>query len=261
MERAEPPPDSHDRPQPLQGNQTPPFLGNMPMLAPPPGMPMPPFMPSPTAAGNLPPEMPPGMMPPFPGMPMPPMPNGMMQPPAAFSSPQQFPPPQNMFGMYGMMPQSFSPQFPGMNMNMGSPQFPGTATQGVPAQPNVGGNRSSPLLRRSQSTPNKATRASKLQAIQRQIEMLEAHLKEISPGKKSTLKRAQSNPVNSSRITQNTGGTVADDEVKADEVEPSATVPEINLDEQQRNGDETPQALRRRKAAAAALRRLSSKEQ
>ena len=54
---------------------------------------------------------------------------------------------------------------------------------------------------------------------------------------------------------------MADDEVKADEVEPSATVPEINLDEQQRNGDETPQALRRRKAAAAALRRLSSKEQ
>ena len=260
-ERVDPPSESHGGPQPFQGNQTSPFLGNMPMLAPPPGMPMPPFMPSPTAAGNPPPEMPPGMMPPFPGMPMPPMPNGLMQPPGAFPSPQQFPPSQNMFGMYGMMPPPFSPQFPGMNMNIGSPQFPGTATQGSPAQPNIGENSSSPALRRSQSTPTRATRASKLQAIQRQIEMLEAHLKEISPGKKSTLKRAQSNPVNSSRNTQSTDVVVGDDEVKADDVEPSVTVPEINLDEQQRDGDETPQALRRRKAAAAALRRLSSKEQ
>ena len=166
-----------------------------------------------------------------------------------------------MFGMYGMMPPPFSPPFPGMNMNIGSPQFPGTASQGSPAQPNIGENSSSPALRRSQSTPTRATRASKLQAIQRQIEMLEAHLKEISPGKKSTLKRAQSNPVNSSRNTQSANVVVGDDEVKADDVEPSVTVPEINLDEQQRDGDETPQALRRRKAAAAALRRLSSKEQ
>merc|ERR1711871_1324316 len=187
-------------------------------------------------------------------------PNGFMQPPAAFPSPQQFPPPQNMFGMYGMMPPSFSPQSPGMNMNIGSPQFPGTATQGGSVQPTSGGDSSSPALRRSQSTPTRATRASQLQAIQRQIEMLEAHLNEISPGKKSTLKRAQSNPVNSSRDTQSADGIVRDDEVKVDDVGPGMDVPEINLDEQRRDGDETPQALRRRKAAAAALRRLSSKE-
>ena len=257
----EPPNRSHDGSQPFQGSQPNPFLGNMPMLAPPPGMPMPPFMPSPNGAGSLPPEWPPGMMPPFPGMPMPQMPNGFMQPPAAFPSPQQFPPPQNMFGMYGMMPPSFSPQSPGMNMNIGSPQFPGTATQGGSVQPISGGDSSSPALRRSQSTPTRATRASQLQAIQRQIEMLEAHLNEISPGKKSTLKRAQSNPVNPSRDTQSTDGILGDDEVKVDDVSPGMDVPEINLDEQRRDGDETPQALRRRKAAAAALRRLSSKEQ
>ena len=223
------------------------------MLAPPPGMPMPPFMPSPTAAGNLPPEMPPEWCRHFRYA------NASNAQwfdatACAFSSPQQFPPPQNMFGMYGMMPQSFSPQFR-VNMNMGSPQFPGLPLR-MPAQPNVGGNRSSPLLRRSQSTLNKATRASKLQAIQRQIEMLEAHLKEISPGKKSTLKQlnqTQWTPQGSPK-TQ-VGGRWW----RGRWSEPSATVPEINLDEQQRNGDETPQALRRQQLPLP--RRLSSKEQ
>ena len=203
-------------------------------------------------------------------MPMQPLPpNGMMNP-RKLQVPPQFPPPNNMFGMLKMMPPPVPPH--GMNMNLGSPQFPNMVQQ-INANNNNSNNNNSnsssnigkPPLRRSQSTPTKSTRASQLQAIQKQIEMLEAHLKEITPGKKKKVKlqRAQSNPETNSPLTVNNSDSivVGDDEEKVRwRWFNNNVVREINLDAKKED-DNSPQALRRRKAAAAALRRLSSNEQ
>ena len=145
--------------------------------------------------GNQPPEMPPGMMPPFPGMPMPPMPNGLMQPPCCFSIATTISTTSEHVWNVRHDAAIFFTSISGYEYEYWIAAVSGNchSRRASTAKP-LAENSSSPGLRRSQSTPTRATRASQLQAIQRQIEMLEAHLKEISPGKKSTLKRAQSNP-------------------------------------------------------------------
>ena len=138
---------------------------------------------------------------------------------------------------------------------------------GMPSQPINSGlgfdySERTPSIRRSISSPVGSNRAAQLRSIRSQIEMLEAHLKHISPTKQSdsiptVAFEANEEPV----ISENskTGST-------AKEVgyggKPGDT-PEINLDEYARRRvaeeeDQSPQALRRRASAEAALRRISS---
>jgi E3 ubiquitin-protein ligase synoviolin len=247
---------------------------------PPPGMDMP------TAPQLLSPAPPLSMgFPPMPGQFQ--MPNGMMMPP----QPPQPPPGMQMPGMPMMPPFSpagmaspvppFSPfGFPGQ---MPFPMGPfGSPVGGQVQQPEA-----SPMLQRSMSAPVAGDRSSQLRAIQSQIEVLEAHLKSLSPASRKrgkpaasrgsaspVLRRAESSPEARSIGTISPGAIpqsklfaappIDDGEQKVGEVE--SDVPEINIDEERRRREErekedtSPHALRRRMAAQAALRRLSSSE-
>eukprot|EP00945_MAST-04E_sp_MAST-4E-sp1_P008832 g8832.t1 len=197
---------------------------------------------------------------PMPGMPM-------MPPfsPAGMASPV---PPFSPFGFPGQMPFPMGP--------FGSP------VGGQVQQPEA-----SPMLQRSMSAPVAGDRSSQLRAIQSQIEVLEAHLKSLSPASRKrgkpaasrgsaspVLRRAESSPEARSIGTISPGAIpqsklfaappIDDGEQKVGEVE--SDVPEINIDEERRRREErekedtSPHALRRRMAAQAALRRLSSSE-
>ena len=138
---------------------------------------------------------------------------------------------------------------------------------GMPSQPINSGlgfdySERTPSIRRSISSPVGSNRAAQLRSIRSQIEMLEAHLKHISPTKQNDSTPTVAFEASGEPVISENSKTVSTVK-EVDYGSKSGDAPEINLDESARRRvaeeeDQSPQALRRRASAAAALRRISS---